>query len=257
MTEGKKGKKGTFRVLIADDHPDGREGMRDILSLDPDFLLVGEAQTGEEAVEAASRLRPDLVLMDVRMPGIGGLEATQRIKQENPAVKVVMVTVSGDITHLFEALKRGAQGYLLKNLTPSAWHEYLRSVAFDEAPMTRELAYQLLREFDTAPGQRPGPGEGRSPGGSSAALAAAGELRAREHVKAAEDRYITPLTGREREILERVAMGESNRVVAETLGISEHTVKNHLKNILQKLHLDNRVQLARYALQQGLVERKE
>ncbi|PZD94825.1 DNA-binding response regulator [Paenibacillus sambharensis] len=254
MAEGEQGR---FRVLIADDHPDGREGMRDILSLDADFLLVGEAQTGEEAVEAAARLRPDLVLMDVRMPGIGGLEATQRIKQANPAVKVVMVTVSGDITHLFEALKRGAQGYLLKNLTPSAWHEYLRSVAFDEAPMTRELAYQLLREFDTAPEQRSGRSDGAGPGGNSAALDAAGMLEAPELGSAEGDRHVTPLTGREREILERVAMGESNRVVAETLGISEHTVKNHLKNILQKLHLDNRVQLTRYALQQGLVERRD
>jgi len=236
------------QVLLVDDHPHGREGMRDILSLDPVFQVVGEAVSGEEAVLMAEQLAPDLILMDINMPGIGGLEATQRIKEKHPQVKIVMVTVSDDITFLFEAIKRGAQGYLLKNLTPSAWHEYLRAIAFDEAPMTKELAYQLIREFSGASAAENAElGRGDSP------------ALTRERIGAGQTldkvNMVTPLTARELEILERVAHGQSNRGIAELFGLSEHTVKNHLKNILQKLHLDNRVQLARYAMQQGLVDR--
>jgi two-component system nitrate/nitrite response regulator NarL len=243
----------SIRVLIADDHPHGREGMRDILSVDADFQVAGEAVNGEEAIEMADLLLPDLILMDINMPGIGGLEATLRIKTKHPQIKIVMVTVSDDITDLFEAIKRGAQGYLLKNLSPSAWHEYLRAVAVEEAPMTKELAYQLLREFSGGPerdqavapeqkgaaGARAGSGFGSRGAGNSA----------RER-----DDSVTPLSSREREILESVASGHSNRAIAEAFGLSEHTVKNHMKNILQKLHLANRVQLTRYAMEQGLVE---
>lgn len=156
-----------------------------------------------------------------------------------PALKIVMVTVSDDITHLFEAIKRGAQGYLLKNLAPSSWMEYLRAISLDEAPMSKELAFRLLQEFSVT---KPG------------------EQKKREAAKAQlldKDAAImtTPLTDREKEVLERVATGASNREIAVELGLSEYTVKNHLKNILQKLHLGNRVQLTRYAFQQGMVER--
>jgi len=133
-----------------------------------------------------------------------------------------MVTVSDEITHLFEALKKGAQGYLLKNLQPSAWKQYLREIAIDEAPMSKELAFRILQEFSLKEQKPPKP---------------------------------SPLTGREREILELVARGDSNREIGERLAISEHTVKNHLKNILQKLHLENRVQLTRYALERGWVDK--
>lgn len=211
-----------FRVLIADDHAHAREGMRDILAIDPAFVVVGEAVNGEDALRMTDQVMPDLILMDISMPVMDGLEATKRIKEQFPYVKIVMVTVSDDITHLFEALKKGAQGYLLKNLQPSAWHEYLRAIAIDEAPMSKELAFRILQEFSTK-------GESKAPAS-------------------------TPLTGREREILERVAKGESNRVIATQLSLSEHTVKNHLKNIMQKLHLENRVQLTRYALKHGLVD---
>lgn len=211
-----------FRVLIADDHAHAREGMRDILSIDPSFIIVGEAVNGEEALAMTETVMPDLILMDISMPMMDGLEATKRIKERFPYVKIVMVTVSDDITHLFEALKKGAQGYLLKNLQPSAWHEYLRAIAIDEAPMSKELAFRILQEF--------------SPKGPNKPPAA------------------TPLTSREREILERVAKGESNKEIAAQFSLSEHTVKNHLKNILQKLHLENRVQLTRYALEHGLVD---
>lgn len=210
----------TFRVLIVDDHVHGREGMRDILSMDDNFEVIAEAKNGLEAIRMTEIYMPDIILMDISMPEMDGLQATKRIKELYPYVKIVMVTVSDDITHLFEALKRGAQGYLLKNLKPSAWHEYLQAIAIDETPMSKELAFRILQEF--------------SP---------------REPKQVAST---TPLTAREKEILERVAKGESNREIAELLMISEHTVKNHLKNILQKLHLDNRVQLTRYAIENGL-----
>ncbi|GGF99575.1 response regulator [Paenibacillus abyssi] len=219
-----------FKVLLVDDHPHGRDGMRTILEVDPVFEVAGEATSGEEAIAMADRLMPDLILMDINMPGMGGLEATRRIKTRVPYVKIVMVTVSDDITHLFEALKRGAQGYLLKNLTPSSWLEYLRAIAVDEAPMSKELAFRILQEF--SPGM-----QASSPKMAQGAAPSPGN----------------PLTSREREILGRVALGESNREIASSFSLSEHTVKNHLKNILQKLHLENRVQLTRYALEQGLL----
>ncbi|OBZ17605.1 MULTISPECIES: response regulator transcription factor [Bacillales] len=208
----------SVRVLIVDDHPHAREGMKEILSGDSLFEIVGEAQNGEEAIFWTEQVMPDMILMDINMKNKGGLEATKEIKSKFPYVKIVMVTVSDNISHLFEALKKGAQGYLLKNLNPSAWLEYLRAVAFDEAPMSQELAQRLLSEFSRI-----------------------------EKPKVEE----SPLTAREKEILSLVASGMLNRDIAAELIISEHTVKNHLKNILQKLHLENRVQLARYAYERG------
>ncbi|MBB6731106.1 response regulator [Cohnella zeiphila] len=222
-----------FRVLLVDDHKHARQGMREIVSEDDDFLVVGEAASGEEALALMDRATPELVLMDISMPGMGGLEAAKAIKSRYPEVKIVMVTVSDDPAHLFEALKKGAQGYLLKNLNPAAWREYLRAIASDEAPLNPELALSILREF-----------AGRS-------MAA----DARERGGARDGLLREGLTPRETEILQEVARGRTNRDIASELGLSEHTVKNHLKNILQKLHLDNRVQLTRYAFESGLVDR--
>ncbi len=221
---------GNVRLLLADDHRHAREGMRTIVSALKEFVIVGEAASGEEALRMTEELAPDMILMDINMPGMGGLEAVKAIKASFPAVKIVMVTVSDDVAHLFEAIKKGAQGYLLKNLNPAAWRDYLRAVAFDEAPLNPELALSILREFSD-----------RKPG------SAAGAPRE----PAAADGGLTP---RERDILQEVARGRKNREIALSLGLSEHTVKNHLKNILQKLHLDNRVQLTRYAYERGIVE---
>ncbi len=221
----------TIRILLADDHRHAREGMRTIVSTIPDFLIVGEASTGEEALALTDRLLPDLILMDINMPGMGGLEAVKVIKSAFPSVKIIMVTVSDDVSHLFEALKKGAQGYLLKNLNPSAWREYLRAVALDEAPLNPGLAMSILREFADRKTDSPALVKEKD-------LAGGG------------------LTPREKEILQEVSRGLTNRDVAATLGLSEHTVKNHIKNILQKLHLDNRVQLTRYAYESGMVERE-
>jgi DNA-binding NarL/FixJ family response regulator len=210
-----------FRIIIIDDHPHGREGIRQILQMDDDFEIVAEGQSGKEAIALTEQHMPDIVLMDINMPLMNGLEATKIIKEQFPYVKIVIVTVSDDITNLFEAIKRGAQGYLLKNLNPSYWHEYLKAVAVDETPMSKELAFQLLKEF--AP-------------------------------KEVQVNKTSPLTAREQEVLEWVAKGYANRNISEELNISEHTVKNHLKNIMHKLHMDNRVQLTRYAFEQGWIK---
>jgi DNA-binding NarL/FixJ family response regulator len=224
-----------FRVLIVDDSRHAREGMRDILADDPYFTVAGEAASGEEGLAMMDEAMPDLVLMDIGMPGMGGLEAAKAIKTAYPYVKIVMVTVSDEAALLFEALKKGAQGFLLKNLNPAAWREYLRAVALDEAPMNPELALQILREFGAGGGSRTGARTAHR------ARKDGGPLR-------------EGLTAREKEILQEVARGKTNREVAAALGLSEHTVKNHLKNILQKLHLNNRVQLTRYAYESGLVD---
>lgn len=208
-----------FRVMIVDDHKHAREGMRTILRMDPVFEVVAEATNGREAIAMTEQYMPDLILMDINMPHMDGLEATKAIKDKYPYTKIVMVTVSDDIAHLFEALKKGAQGYLLKNLHPEEWHQYLKAIVLDEVPLNRELALRILQEFD----QREKPREEQS-----------------------------PLTAREKQILGLVAKGTSNREIALQLDISQHTVKNHLKNILHKLHLDNRVQLARYAFETGI-----
>ncbi len=209
------------RVLVVDDHKHAQEAICDILSLDAAFEVIGVVSDGAEAIAFTEQWMPDLILMDIRMSGMGGLEATGRIKVSYPYVKIVIITVSDDIAYLLEALKQGAQGYLLKNLAPSTWIEYLKAIVSEEAPLSRELAFQILKEF-SAPATEP---------------------------------ESDTLTAREREILRQVASGLTNREAAEVLGISEHTVKNHLKNILQKLQLQNRVQLTRYAIEKGWVGR--
>ncbi|WP_145050099.1 MULTISPECIES: response regulator [Paenibacillus] len=211
------------RVLVVDDHAHAREAICSILAEDTTFEVIGTASNGQEALALTEQWMPDLILMDVQMPDMDGLEATRLIKMRFPYVIIVMVTVSDDVTYLFEALKQGAQGYLLKNLSPSTWLEYLHAIVSDDAPLSRELAYRILQEF-------PAP---RS-----------------------EDVPDNPLTARELEILQWVSAGYTNREIADQLGISEQTVKNHLKNILQKLQLENRVQLTRYALESGIAGRK-
>lgn len=210
-----------FSVVIIDDHKHAREGIRYILQEDPYFYIAAEGESGAEAIALTEKYKPDIVLMDIHMPDMDGLEATRLIKSKHPYVKIIMVTVSDDVAHLFEAIKSGAQGYLLKNLEPDSWHEYLRAIALDEAPISTEIAWRLLQEF--------------APKNEQATI---------EH----------PLTKREQDVLTWVAGGSSNREIAQQLGISEHTVKNHLKNILHKLHLENRVQLTRYAFEHGWIK---
>ena len=209
-----------FRILIVDDHAHAREGIRDILEEYEDFIIVGEGTNGQEAIELTEKLMPDIVLMDIGMPVMDGLEATKQIKLRFPYVKIVVITVSDDITDLFDALKKGAQGYLLKNLQSEVWYDYLRAFALDEVPMSKEIAFQILKEFPQ---------------------------------ETSITKPDTPLSARELEVLQLVAKGLSNRDISVQLFISEHTVKSHLKNILSKLHLENRVQLTSYAFQNGLM----
>jgi len=211
------------RVLIVDDHTLFRRGLVSLLSQQENLEVIGEASDGEEALEKAKELMPDVILMDIRMPKINGLEATRRIKAEMPYVKILMLTVSDEEQDLFEAIKSGASGYLLKNLEPEDLIRYLEGVRRGEAPIDPLMASKILQEF------KRGMETPRPPTGP--------EL----------------LTPREREILELVAMGDANKEIARKLGISENTVKNHLRNILEKLHLQNRVQAAMYAIREGLI----
>ncbi|QOS79012.1 response regulator transcription factor [Paenibacillus sp. JNUCC31] len=207
------------RVLVVDDHAHAREAICEILSMDSGFEVIGVVSDGQQAIDYTEQWLPDLILMDIQMPIMNGLEATQRIKLAFPYVKIVMITVSDDVLHLLEALKRGAQGYLLKNLEPSMWLEYLHSIVTEEAPLSREVAYQILKDVSLTEKKEPD----------------------------------VPLTTREKDILYGVAAGWTNKEIAVNYTISEYTVKNHLKNILQKLQVQNRVQLTRYALEQGLI----
>lgn len=209
-----------FRVLIVDDHEHAREAMRIIVGQDPLFEIVGECNDGEEAIRLTEETMPDLVLMDIKMKGMNGLDATKEIKNKFPYVKIVIVTVSDEALNLFDSLKKGASGYLLKHLNPASWLDYLKAVMFDDVPLSGDFANQLLKEM---------------------------ALRNDKADVAMQ------ITSREREILHWVARGASNREIAERLYISEHTVKNHMKNILHKLQLDNRVQLTRFALENNIV----
>jgi len=204
-----------FDVVIADDSEPARRAIRMILDSDPQFRISAEAMDGEEAVRIAKERMPDLVLMDINMPKLNGIEATRQIKQELPYVTVVILSVSDDVVDLFEANRSGAQGYLVKSLQPSDWVDYLHGVLNGDTPVTRGMAERLLTEFIRS-----------------------GQL------KNTTSQEMQRLTTREREILERVATGATNREIALQLCIAENTVKNHLKNILAKLHIQNRVQLA-------------
>lgn len=215
-----------IRVLLADDHALFRRGVASLLSAEHGFEVVGEAVDGYQALVMARELMPDVILMDIRMPGMDGLEATRRIKAEMPYVRIVVLTASDGDRNLFEAIRSGAQGYLLKKIEPQALFGTLRGVVQGEAPVSRVMAARLLEEF---------------------------ARQAREPAPAAT--LAAELTAREREVLEHVARGRSNKEIAAALAIAENTAKNHLKNILEKLHLENRVQAATFALREGLTEK--
>ena len=213
-----------IKIMLVDDHVLFRKGLASLLA-SRGMEVVGEASNGVEALEAARELRPDLILMDVRMPVLDGLGATRLIREELPGSRIVMLTVSDDDHDLFEAIKSGAQGYLLKNMEPDDLFEMLEGTFRGEAPISRSLASRILAEFANQAHRDPGPAPLHS-----------------------------TLTARETEVLQLVASGTSNRDIANSLCISENTVKNHLRNILEKLHLENRVQAVSYALRQGLIQ---
>jgi DNA-binding NarL/FixJ family response regulator len=215
-----KGEKTLLRLLLVDDHALFREGLVNLFRYESDFTVVGEAEDADGALSKARELLPDLVLMDIDLPGADGVAATRKIRAELPDVSVVMLTVHDDTEKLMEAVKAGAEGYLVKNIRSAELLEQLRGVKRGEAAISRRMAARILEEFRR-------PEELSEPEGE--------------------------LTARELEVLELVAARLSNREIAAQLYLSEHTVKNHLKNILAKLHLRSRRQAAAYGVARGWV----
>ena len=213
-----------WRLLLVDDHALFREGLAGLFAYQDDFVLVGEAGDAAGALSQTAALQPDIVLMDIDMPGEDGIAATRRLKAEFPEVTVVMLTVHDATNKLLEAIKAGAQGYLVKNIRSAELLEQLRGLRRGEAAITRRMAARILEEF-----QR-------------------GQVAAGVKGESSQD-----LTARELEVLELVSDRLSNKEIAARLVISEHTVKNHLKNILSKLHLRSRRQAADYGLARGWV----
>jgi NarL family two-component system response regulator LiaR len=212
-----------IRALIVDDHPVTREGLRTALELSEDAVVViGEAASGEEAVEQARSLAPDVVFMDVRMPGMGGIEATRRIREASPETKVILITIDESRGAISDAIQAGVSGYLLKDASPDALVDAARNALEGNAVIHPQLTKTFIEEAQAA-------------GGEDASARPA------------------PLSKREREILQKVADGATTRQVASELGISPHTVKTHLERIFEKLGANDRAQAVAIAIRTGIV----
>lgn len=207
-----------IRILLADDHPLFREGVAHSLAEEPDFEIIAQASSGEEAVELAHRLHPDIVLLDVSMAGMGGIAAAQRIAHSAPVMRIMMLTVSENRENLMAALKAGAHGYVLKGVSAGELRAITRRVANGEAYVTPALAADMLTEFS-----QPHPIDSFS-----------------------------ELTPRETQILEFLSQGLTNREIGERLYLAEKTVKHYMTSILQKLHVRSRTEAALIAMQRGL-----
>jgi DNA-binding NarL/FixJ family response regulator len=213
-----------IRVLIADDNELFREGLISLLSECESIDVVGQARDGYQAIEKTHVLRPDVILMDVSMPRMDGVSATRQIKAEHPDVNIAMLTVSEEDEDLFSAVRSGARSYIAKSITLDDLESAVQTIASGGTVVSPHLAHRLLEEF------------------AKLAKDTRGAPKETEH-----------LTAREREVLELVAKGASNKEIATHLVIAENTVKVHLRNILDKLHLRNRQQAAALAVQEGLV----
>lgn len=210
-------------IVIVDDHEIVRRGIREFLSTQDDLAIVGEAASGEEAVEVIRQQAPDVVLMDLVMPGMDGVEATRRVKRESPRSQVIVLTSYHDDEHVFPAIRAGALSYLLKDTGPDRLAEAVRRAARGEAVLDAHVAARLVQEMRGGHGAEPNP--------------------------------FSELTNRELEVLQQIAQGRSNEAIAKELFISEKTVKSHVGNILGKLHLADRTQAAVLAWKQGVVRR--
>jgi len=211
-----------IRALIVDDHPVTREGLRTLLELSGDdvVIVVGEAGSGEEAVEQVVQLEPDVVFMDVRMPGISGIEATKQIRKANPATKVILITIDESRGAISEAIQAGVSGYLLKDASADALVDAAKQAVEGRAVIHPQLTKTFIEEVQHAD----------------------------------EAPTTTPLSKREREILQMVANGSTTKEVARDLGISPHTVKTHLERIFEKLDANDRAQAVAIAIRTGLVQ---
>ncbi|WP_317201608.1 response regulator transcription factor [Janthinobacterium sp.] len=215
----------TIKILLVDDHTLLRSGVKLLLQRNPDFEVVGEAADGLEGVKRAKQLRPDVVLMDLNMPGLSGLEALQLILQDLPGTAVLMLTVSEEADDLGAALQSGARGYLLKNIEADKLMQAIRRAAAGEAVIAESMTAKLVAQFRA------------SPAAPAAPPAAAAPVK---------------LTPREREAMTFLARGQSNKEIARELDVAESTVKIHVQNILKKLQLSSRVQIAVYAVEHGI-----
>jgi two-component system NarL family response regulator len=217
-----------IRVMIVDDHALFRRGLQMVLEAEDGIDVVGEAGDGAEAIAGAEEAMPDVVLMDVRMPKRSGIEATTALKDLLPNVKILMLTISDEEADLYEAIKAGASGYLLKEISVEEVAGAVRAVYGGQSLISPSMASKLLTEFSTM-------------------------------VKRTDDRqpFLAPrLTNRELEVLKLVAKGHNNRDIAKELVISENTVKNHVRNILEKLHLHSRMEAVVYAVREKLLDIK-
>jgi two-component system, NarL family, response regulator LiaR len=208
-----------IRVLIADDHPVVREGLRGLIEIQPNLELAGEAVDGVEAVEKAKSLQPDVILLDMVMPRKDGVQAIGEIKQENPQARILVLTSFSESEKALPAIKAGALGYLLKDSAPEELLQAISNVYYGQISLHPAIARLLVQEL-SQPSDLP-PAE-------------------------------EPLTEREVEVLQLIAQGLSNQEIADTLVVGERTVSTHVSNILDKLHLANRTQAALYALRKGL-----
>lgn len=211
----------SIRVLIADDHAVVREGLRSVISTDPGMRLVGEAIDGVEAVKKARSLQPDVIVVDLVMPGQDGIEAIRQMKGENPDARILVLTGFCEDETVFAAIRAGAVGYLLKDSSAQTLLQAIGDASRGESSLQPAVARKLIRKLNRA-----------------------------SDLPSAEE----PLTEREVDVVSLVARGLSNREIADTLVISERTVRTHVTNILGKLHLTNRTQAALYALREGLSE---
>jgi DNA-binding NarL/FixJ family response regulator len=216
-----------IRVLIVDDHALFRRGLEMVLAGEDGIEVVGEGSDGHEAIEKAGEMLPDIVLMDIRMPRRSGIEACAAIKEAVPSAKIVMLTISDEEEDLFEAIKAGATGYLLKEIAIDEVPQAVRAVHGGQSLISPSMASKLITEF--------------------AALSKRSEER-QQQVPAPK------LTEREMEVLRLVARGLGNREIAKELFISENTVKNHIRNILEKLQLHSRMEAVVYAVREKLLE---
>lgn len=207
-----------IRIAIADDHHLFRKGLRDLLGIEPDINVVGEASDGQDAIDAASRSRPDVFVMDVDMPGTNGIEATARIRKSFPTIQVVMLSMHSDPVLIRQALDNGAKGYVLKKSASMELVEAIRAVCRGTSYLSKALK---LPEYESDPLPRSA---------------------------------VPHLTSREREVLQRIADGESNRMIADALHISIKTVEHHRANLMAKLNTHNLPDLVRTAVKQGLID---